>query len=126
MIQVDTESSESLIDQLVRSIKQAVASGQLSPEQELPSARQLSGDLDIHWNTVARAYRQLASEGILLVAHGRKTCVKKGALQSDTPKPEAIKNIREGIRDILTRARLAGVDFPAVSMLLKEEISAWK
>ncbi|MEN8133627.1 MAG: GntR family transcriptional regulator [Pseudomonadota bacterium] len=51
--------------QLIGQIKQAVNSGQLGPGEQLPSIRQLAGDLDLNSKTVAKAYRLLERDSVI-------------------------------------------------------------
>lgn len=76
MIRIDLDSPKPLEEQIVVGLRQAVAHGSLEPGAELPSVRQLAGDLGVHWNTVARAYRRLSDEGLLLVRRGRGAVLK--------------------------------------------------
>jgi GntR family transcriptional regulator len=57
-------------EQLREQIAGLIAAGQLSPGTRLPSVRQLAGDLGLAPGTVARAYSELESAG-LLVTRGR-------------------------------------------------------
>ncbi|KAA9130197.1 GntR family transcriptional regulator [Marinihelvus fidelis] len=122
MIVIDTESREPLVDQLCRSIRQAIASGELEPGATLPSARQLGADLDIHWNTVSRAYRQLADEGLVFVAHGRKAKVINPGNVKRTPSPADLAALAKAFRDALTNAKLAGIDEPSARALFCKEM----
>jgi GntR family transcriptional regulator len=45
--------------QIVDRIQYLVATGVLKPGDQLPTIRQLSGDLHVDPNTVVRAYREL-------------------------------------------------------------------
>ena len=71
MIRIDLNSATPLEEQIAAAIRQALAKGDVRPGADLPSVRQLSADLGVHWNTVARAYRKLSDEGILTVRRGR-------------------------------------------------------
>ena len=51
--------------QIVQQIKTLVASGRLSPGEDLPAIRVLAEQLVVNANTVARAYRELAEAGVL-------------------------------------------------------------
>ena len=126
MIRIDTRSSEPLVDQVCNALKHAIANESLSPGQELPSARQLGGDLNIHWNTVSRAYRQLALEGYLFVAHGRKTCVADRNPKSGPPTKSQIDEVTKLIQKGLTQAKLYGVDKKAVTALFSHALLHWK
>jgi GntR family transcriptional regulator len=122
MIQIDTQSREPLIDQVMQALKDAIASGELGPGQELPSARQLGGDLGVHWNTVARAYRQLSDVGLLFVAHGRKTCVKDFSKVRGRASKKDREEVRKHLRQALTQAQLVGLDIAEMKTLFAREL----
>jgi GntR family transcriptional regulator len=65
--------------------------GALEPGDKLPSVRELAGQLGVHHNTVAEAYRTLADEGFLAVEQGRGVRV----LDRRSPKPPTIKRSAE-------------------------------
>jgi DNA-binding transcriptional regulator YhcF (GntR family) len=57
--------------QIAEQIRSLVQRGELAPGAPLPTVRQLSGDLGVAPNTVARAYADLQAEG-WLVGEGRR------------------------------------------------------
>ncbi len=58
-----------IMDQLVHNI----ATGTIGPGDQLPPVRQLAEDLQVNFNTVARAYRLLDEAGVISTQHGRGT-----------------------------------------------------
>jgi GntR family transcriptional regulator len=68
---ISTSSRLPLYQQLAQQIREALARGELQPEAGLPSVRQLSRDLVVNPNTVARAYTELEREGLLVSRPGR-------------------------------------------------------
>jgi GntR family transcriptional regulator len=68
---VSTASRLPIYQQLAQQIREAIARGELEPETGLPSVRQLSRDLVVNPNTVARAYTELEREGLLVSRPGR-------------------------------------------------------
>ncbi len=56
--------------QLVRRVKQLLASGQLPDGSSLPSRRETAAQLEINPNTVQKAYKQLEEEGLLTTDSG--------------------------------------------------------
>ena len=64
-VQADPHASQPLFDQLRAQIIDAIRSGRLPPGTRLPTVRELAGRLSMAVNTVARAYRELESAGIL-------------------------------------------------------------
>ena len=69
--QISTASRVPLYQQLAQQIREAIARGELQSEASLPSVRQLSRELVINPNTVARAYTELEREGLLISRPGR-------------------------------------------------------
>lgn len=80
-ILVNTASPEPVYEQIVRQIHDAVKTGSLRPDTPLPTVRQLAGDLAINRNTVARAYRILEDQGVVLTAGRKGTFVRQNARQ---------------------------------------------
>lgn len=68
---VETTSAVPVYAQLVAQVKAAVAAGVLRPGEALPSLRELAGQLRVNPLTVARAYRELDAQGIIVTEHGR-------------------------------------------------------
>ena len=56
--------------QLVEQVKHAIEIGALRPGDQLPSIRPLAEELVINANTVAKAYRELESEGVIELRQG--------------------------------------------------------
>ncbi len=69
--QCDTASRTPIYRQLIDQVRAGVARGRLLPGDRLPSVRQLSRELVVNPNTVARAYTELEREGTLLTQQGR-------------------------------------------------------
>ena len=64
-LQVDTDSPVALFDQLRIAVIDAVRDGRLTAGTRLPTVRELAAELGLAPNTVARAYRELESAGIV-------------------------------------------------------------
>ncbi len=76
---INLQSSTPLYHQVCEQVKHAVASGRLRPGHQLPTVRELATALRINPNTVAKAYRELAHEGVVDTRHG------SGVYVSDKP-----------------------------------------
>lgn len=57
--------------QLVDQVKAAAASGALKPGEPLPSIRPLAEQLRVNRNTVAKAYTELESQGVIETLAGK-------------------------------------------------------
>ncbi|MCL5105275.1 MAG: GntR family transcriptional regulator [Armatimonadetes bacterium] len=89
LFDVDTASSVPIYAQLITQVKHAVAAGILCPGDALPSLREVAAHLRINPLTVARAYRELETSGILTTEPGRgsfisaHTCVFREDYKQD-------------------------------------------
>ena len=70
IIEIDTGSPVAPYEQVRSGIATGIASGGLHGGARLPTVRQLAADLHLAVNTVARAYRLLEADG-LVVTRGR-------------------------------------------------------
>jgi DNA-binding transcriptional regulator YhcF (GntR family) len=64
-VRVDQHAAKPLFDQLRTQIIDGIRDGRISPGTRLPTVRELAGQMSLAVNTVARAYRELESAGIL-------------------------------------------------------------
>jgi len=80
------------------------AAGVLAPGQQLPTIRQLARDLGLSPGTVARAYRELETAGVLHTARRHGTVV---APRADQPRPDPLQ---QAAAEYVTRARALGAD----------------
>jgi len=70
-IVINTGSATPIYKQLTDQVRLAVATGKLAVDDQLPSVRALAEELVVNPNTVARAYTDLAREGLLESRAGR-------------------------------------------------------
>ena len=63
--------------QLVDQVKAAAASGAVRPGESLPSIRPLAEDLRVNRNTVAKAYAELESQGVVDTVAGKGCFVRE-------------------------------------------------
>ncbi|GJF17063.1 GntR family transcriptional regulator [Mycolicibacterium cyprinidarum] len=64
-VRVDPHGARPLFDQLRMQIIGGIRDGDLAPGTRLPTVRELAGQINLAVNTVARAYRELESAGVL-------------------------------------------------------------
>ncbi len=67
---IDNASERAVYLQIIDQVKRDVALGRLARQERLPTVRQLSQQLTINPNTIAKAYRQLEQEGIIVTRSG--------------------------------------------------------
>jgi GntR family transcriptional regulator len=103
--------------QIVNQVKYLVASGRLQPDDRLPPVRKLAEQLVINPNTVARAYRELESAGVITARPGSGAFVTGNG--SPLAKREQNKILNDRIDMLLTESRQMNVDFDTLVKLLR-------
>jgi len=78
-LDLDLRSDVPVYLQIVEQVQRQVLSGQLRPNDQLPTVRQLAAQWRINFNTVARAYRLLDEAGLISTQHGRGTFILEPA-----------------------------------------------
>jgi GntR family transcriptional regulator len=67
---IDNASGRAVYQQIVDQVKRDIALGRLVKDERLPTVRQLAQQLTINPNTIAKAFRQLEREGIIVTKSG--------------------------------------------------------
>jgi GntR family transcriptional regulator len=122
VLRIDLNDPRPLEDQIAIGLRQAIAQGSVGAGEDLPSVRQLAGDLGVHWNTVARAYRKLAAEGLLTVRRGR------GAVTRDQPRSHARMGraaLRDRFNHLVAAGLLGGLSRDDIAETFKEALATF-
>ena len=77
IFQVDFQAGKPVYLQLADQIRYAAASGRLRSGEALPSLRPLAEELRINRNTIAKAYAELESQGIIETIPGKGFFLKR-------------------------------------------------
>ncbi len=77
IFQIDFKSGKPVYLQLVDQIRYAAASGALRPGDPLPSIRPLAEELRVNRNTIAKAYAELESQGVIETIPGKGCFLKE-------------------------------------------------
>jgi GntR family transcriptional regulator len=101
--------------QLVHQVRQSLLLGYLREGDQLPTVKDVAGDLAINPNTVVKAYRQLEHEGLAGGRPGQGTFIT-GSL-SPAP-PGAHEALRGSLERWLREAEEAGLSDEAVTALI--------
>jgi GntR family transcriptional regulator len=72
---IDPRAARPIYVQIMDEVRRLIVTGELSPDDPLPSVRQLAADLRLNHNTIVQAYRELEREGIVYVRRGQGTFV---------------------------------------------------
>ena len=117
---IDASNGVPIYEQVVRQVKFAIAEEALQPGQLLPSIRALSVDLALNPNTIARAFQQLQSEGILESVRGRGLAVCQG--MAERCKQVRRELISERLRSALDEALRSGMDAQEIQAIVKQQL----
>lgn len=99
---IDNTSSRPVYQQLMDQVKRDIALGRLIKDEKLPTVRELARQLAINPNTIAKAYRQLEQEGIIVTRPGSGAFVAN--LDSNLSKSVKKKLISEELERIAVDA----------------------
>ena len=77
ILQIDFQAGKPVYLQLADQIRNAAASGRLSPGDPLPALRPLAEELRINRNTIAKAYSELEAQGIIETIPGKGFFLKQ-------------------------------------------------
>ena len=121
--QVNFKSAKPVYLQLVDQVKAAAASGALQAGEPLPSIRPLSEELRVNRNTVAKAYTQLESEGIIETQPGRG-CFLKAVHASPMKKDARRRLLAAEIDETVVRAHHLQISRAELLDLVRERFDA--
>jgi GntR family transcriptional regulator len=105
MLTLDTASGLPIYRQIVDWVKLGVASKRLAAGSQLPTVRQLAVDLNVNYNTVARAYLELERMGVVHTLRGKGTYISNQEL----PEDELIRSNK--LRDLVTEFLSKAAEF---------------
>ncbi|MCW5553295.1 MAG: GntR family transcriptional regulator [Verrucomicrobiae bacterium] len=99
MLQVNFKSGKPVYLQVVDQIKSAAASGALQSGESLPSIRPLAEELRVNRNTIAKAYAELESQGVIETLPGKGCFLKANhsPLKKDARRKMLIEEIDQAI-----------------------------
>lgn len=103
IVTVDGSAATPPYEQIRVQVRDAVAGGQLAAGAKLPTVRALADELGLAVNTVARAYRELETDGIIETRGRAGSFV---APQGDAGQQQA----QVAAREFVERARRLGLD----------------
>ncbi len=117
-VRLSQEDGTPIYQQLVHQIKLLVASARLNEGEQLPTVRKLAEQLLINPNTVARAYRELESEGVVQSKRGAGVFVSGSG--SPLSRKEKNRLLNERIDALLAEAAQLNFDIETVADLVRQ------
>jgi GntR family transcriptional regulator len=118
--QCDSAAKSPIYRQLMEQIRERVARGRLQAGERLPSVRQLSKDLVVNPNTIARAYTELEREGVPHTRPGLGVFIAKP--QASLKREVRKRRLAEIVDRLLTEAVHLGVSADELQTLITERM----
>lgn len=124
MFQLNYKSGKAVYLQLVDQVRRAAASGAIQPGDALPGIRPLAEQLRVNRNTVAKAYAELESQGVIETIAGRGCFVR--ANSSPFKKDVRRKLLAESIDDAVAHAHQLQIEQHEFLRLSEERYSLFE
>jgi DNA-binding transcriptional regulator YhcF (GntR family) len=112
---LDPSSGVATYLQIVQQVKEALRLGTLDVGDQLPTVREVVADLAINPNTVAKAYRDLEREGLVVARQGRGTFIASSLAPASLRYHE---QLRAELERWIVSALAAGLDEESVRALI--------
>lgn len=122
--QLNFKSGKPVYLQVVDQVKAAAASGALRAGEPLPSIRPLAESLRLNRNTVAKAYAELESQGVIETLAGKGSFVS--ANNSPYKKEVRLELLTQAIDDAVVQAHHLQVGKPQFVKLSEDRFDAFQ
>jgi GntR family transcriptional regulator len=116
LIIIDPRSRTPIFEQIKEQILGLINSGELKPDDKLPSIRQLASELNLNVNTVKHSFQELEIEKVIYSVPAKGFFVSHSAIENTI----VIDNATAEIKRILASAKAKGVPYDNILALLNE------
>lgn len=116
-ITLDHDSDVPIYRQVADGLRALIADGQLAPGDALPGVRHLGRAVGVNLNTVARAYRLLAKDGLVDLRRGAAArVIARPAAAATAIDPDDVRRLEAALAHIA----VSGVDRSTVEALVRD------
>src|SRR5258708_3123932 len=122
LLQINFKSGMPVYLQVVDQIKAAAAAGTMQSGEPLPSIRPLAEELRVNRNTIAKAYTELESQGIIEAIPGKGCFIRPN--NSPLKKEVRRKLLTEEIDQVIVQAHHLQVAPDGFMNLVRERLAA--
>jgi GntR family transcriptional regulator len=116
-LRIDPDLPIPVYRQVVDGLRSLLVEGALQPGDALPTVRELGMELGVHFNTVAEAYRLLATEGWLDLRRRRGAVVTERT--APRQQPQAEEQFSRSLRQLIAQVRADGLSVRAITKELE-------
>ena len=100
MIALNYRDPRPIYEQVKLGLRRLILTGVLSPNNKMPSVRELSAQLAINPNTVQRAYRELEAEGYIYSVPGKGSFVNPDCKPDTERTNHLLKQLDEAVAEL--------------------------
>ena len=124
-LHIDPKSGVPMYLQIKEHFKSLIANRVLAPGDQLPTIRELSVELTVNPNTIARAYSELEREGLLATQQGRGTFVIEPAnrVELDIVRRQKLCDL---VEHAIVEARTLGYSLDDIEECMNNRLTAWR
>lgn len=120
-LRISTGSSVPIFRQIVDQVRLAAATDRLAAGEALPSVRTLAERLVVNPNTIAKAYAELARQGVIQTHQGRGAVI--AAPREVYSDAERQRRLAPALQALVREAVSLGFSCGQVQRLLREQFS---
>ncbi|WP_121638982.1 GntR family transcriptional regulator [Virgibacillus sp. Bac330] len=117
-MKINFNRREPVYVQVVRHFKQQIAKNMLEPGQEIPSRRELAGELKINPNTVQRAYKEMEEQGLIYTERNLPSKITRNEQVLQAVREELIM---DAVDQFVTTVQSVQVPFDEIITIVKQK-----
>jgi len=121
VLKVDESAPIPIYAQIVQGIRREILQGVYGPDHRLPSIRDLATELKVNPNTIAKAYQEMETKGVIYFKRGQGAFVAPRT--EEERMKEATTEIMKLFKEILTIAASMSLSNQQLQKLLSEMIN---
>lgn len=118
---IDPNNKDAIYEQIVFNIKKEITKGILDVGDKILSVREMSKQLGVNPNTVAKAYKELEHQNVITTIKGRGSFVKNNDGQDEKIDIRTQKKLRSQLKSWLVEAQYAKIPLSLIYEWIKEE-----
>jgi GntR family transcriptional regulator len=118
-ISVDVRSPLPIYEQIKKAVREAILMERIKQNDALPSIREVAEHARVNPNTVARAFRELEQEGVVIARQGIGYVIIS---DRELIKESVMKTIADDLKEPLKKLKRAGVGLQEVLEVVRK---AW-
>lgn len=100
MFSINYRDPRPIYEQVKDSLRRAIITGVLQPDDKIPSVRDAAGELAINPNTIQKAYRELENEGYIYSVVGKGSFVAECGKALDSLKRDLFRQLDKTVSEL--------------------------